>query len=115
MNLYLAKIVFNIDIDNGTHTTQFDEQLRVVEAASADEAFFKARSLGKREEEMFLNLKQKQVNWKFIDVTEIRPLHDLRDGSEIYSSTHETEQANEYINFVRHKAMVIQAENQLFV
>lgn len=115
MNWYLAKMVFNIDIEEGKHNSQFDEQLRVITADSTDEAFFKARALGRREEEVFLNAKQKSVNWKFIDVSEIQQLQELKDGSEIYSTTHETEEANEYISFVKHKAMVIQTESHVFI
>ena len=115
MNWYLAKMVFNIDIENGKHNTQFDEQLRMIKAETADEAFFKARALGKKEEKVFFNVKQKAVNWKFIDVSEIQLLNELSDGTEIYATTHETDEANEYISFVKHKAMVIQTVNQVFV
>ena len=115
MNWYLAKIVFNIDIENGKNNSQFDEQLRMIKAESTDEAFFKARALGKREEQSFVNAKQRSVNWKFIDVSELQHLQDLSDGSEIYSCTHEAEEANEYISFVKHKAMVIQTESQVFI
>ena len=115
MNWYLAKMVFNIDIENGKHNSQFDEQLRMIKAENADEAFFKARAIGRREEQVFMNTKQKEVNWKFIDVSEIQQLQEFKDGSEIYSTTHETEEASEYISFVKHKAMVIQTESQVFI
>lgn len=115
MNWYITKLVFNIDIENGKNNAQFDEQLRMIKAESIDEAFFKARALGKSEEAMFVNTNKKLVNWKFIDVSEIQLVNELSDGAEIYTSTHETEEVNAYINFVRHKAMVIQTESQLFV
>jgi Domain of unknown function (DUF4288) len=115
MNWYLAKMVFNIDIENGQHNKQFDEQLRMIQAESRDEAFFKARALGKREEVNFLNTKKKKIDWKFIDVSEINKLNEVNDGSQIYSSTHETKEANEYISFVKHKATVIQTESLVFI
>lgn len=115
MNWYVTKLVFNIDIENGKNNAQFDEQLRMIKAESSEEAFFKARALGKRDEAMFVNNNKKLVNWKFIDVSEIQLVNELSDGTEIYTSTHETEEVNAYINFVRHKAMVIQTESQLFV
>lgn len=115
MNWYITKLVFNIDIENGKNNAQFDEQLRMIKAESIDEAFFKARAFGKSEEAMFVNTNKKLVNWKFIDVSEIQLVNELSDGAEIYTSTHETEEVNAYINFVRHKAMVIQTESQLFV
>ncbi|HRH03019.1 MAG TPA: DUF4288 domain-containing protein [Bacteroidia bacterium] len=115
MNWYLTKIVFQIDIGKGKNSNQFDEQLRLIKAASTEEAFFKARSIGKNEEVDFLNKNNSSVSWKFIDVAEIHPLKQWEDGAEICSSTHESEEANAYISFVKHKAMVLQTQHQLFV
>ena len=109
MNWYIAKLVFNIDIDNGIHNSQFDEQWRLIAAESQEAAFIKARSLGKEEEDSFLNSKQERVKWKFIDVSEVRH-QELKDGNQVYSSTHEAPEANAYINFVRNKALLYQGE-----
>ena len=46
MKWYLAKIVFQIICGEGMHTPQFDEQLRLIEAANEDLAFEKASTLG---------------------------------------------------------------------
>lgn len=114
MNWYIAKLIFNINIENGMQAAQFDEQLRLINAHSPEEAFFKARSLGKKEEETFVNENKHLVSWKFIDVAELSPIEDIKDGTELYSNTYEAEEASAYIKFVRHKAMVIQAENLVF-
>ena len=114
MNWYLAKIIFNININNGMNASQFDEQLRLIEAQTPDEAFFKARALGKQEEESFINEKKNTVDWKFIDVAELTQLNELKDGSEIYSNTHEADEVNAYIKFVKHKAMLIQSNHLIF-
>ena len=53
MNWYLTKIVFRIVCGEGKHTPQFDEQLRVIAADNKEEAFYKARAIGKDEEEFF--------------------------------------------------------------
>jgi hypothetical protein len=113
MKWYIAKLIFNINIE-GTLQAQFDEQLRLINAHSSEEAFYKARALGKKEEETFLNENSHQVSWKFIDVAELSSMDGLKDGAEIYSNTYEAEEANAYIKFVRHKAMVIQSENLVF-
>ena len=55
MKRFIAKLVFNINIDNGKHNSQFDEQTRLIMANNQAEAFFKARQLGKREEDDFVN------------------------------------------------------------
>ncbi|MDQ3846676.1 MAG: DUF4288 domain-containing protein [Bacteroidota bacterium] len=39
MNWYLTKIIYRIICGNGDHKAQFDEQLRLVEASSKQEAF----------------------------------------------------------------------------
>jgi hypothetical protein len=110
---YISKLVFNINVA-GNNAAQFDEQLRLIAASSAEEAFFKARALGRNEEASFVNSNEKKISWKFIDVTDVSPIDQLNDGAELYSSTHETDEADSYIKFVRHKAMVIQSENLVF-
>ena len=113
-NWYLAKLVYHIEIEEARKNTQFDEQYKIIEAVSEEEAFFKARVIGKREESVFENKHKHQVNWKFIDVAAIQVLSDLKDGSQVFSNTHESEEPNDYIRFVKHKAMLIQAESQVY-
>lgn len=111
MNWYIAKLVFNIDIDNGKNNSQFDEQWRLIEALSPEEAYFKARTLGKEEEDSFVNTMQKHVKWEFIDVPEIQ-LQELINGHKVYSYTREAHEADAYISFVRNKAMLFQNKSR---
>ena len=104
MNWYLAKIVFQIVCGNGDHTPQFDEQLRLVSAATKEEAFHKAQQMGKKEEETFFNSKQQLVQWQFINVSELYRLSDLIDGAELYSRIEEKENAEAYVYTVNQKA-----------
>lgn len=108
MKYFIAKIVFQICIANGSVNNQFDEQWRLIEANSFEHAFVKARNIGKREEDVFLNTKQQQVNWKFVDVLEVLPMGKLDDGMEITSNTLSMESATDYISFVKQKAMLFQ-------
>ena len=108
MNWYLAKIVFRIICGDGNHTAQFDEQLRLIGAKDEDEAFYKAQSLGVQEEDTFLNVQHKPVQWQFINVCELYRVTGLIDGAELYSSIRETGEAEEYINLVHKKAESIQ-------
>ncbi|HWY12843.1 MAG TPA: DUF4288 domain-containing protein [Bacteroidia bacterium] len=114
MNSYLAKLVFNIRIDNGTDNKQFDEQTRLIQANTIEAAFFKARTLGKTLEDSFVNNENHLVEWKFIDVTELYALNDATDGEELYSTTHETENAGSFIKYVQDKSMLIQAKSLTF-
>jgi hypothetical protein len=108
MNWYLAKIVFRIICGEGHHSPQFDEQLRLINAHDEDEAFFKAQSLGVQEEDTFQNIQKQQVQWQFINVSELYRLSALIDGAELYSSIRETDEAEHYIDLVHKKAEGIQ-------
>ena len=68
MNWYISKIVFKISSENTHHKPQFDEQLRLIAAASEEEAFIKARTIGIGEEDSFLNDRNNTVKWEFINV-----------------------------------------------
>jgi hypothetical protein len=108
MNLYLAKLVFSINIENEKQTAQFDEQIRIIESNDLEGAFFKPKAIGKQEESSFKNTKNETVNWKFIDVSELYALTNVKDGQQLYSVTHEMDSANAFIEFTRKKAMLIQ-------
>lgn len=113
MNWYLAKMIFNIRIGDGNNT-QFDEQTRIIHAANAESALFKARAIGKKHEESFVNSENNLVEWKFIDVTEVFALNEIKDGEELYSTTHETENSDSFIRFVHDRSMLIQAKSLTF-
>lgn len=113
MNWYLAKIVYRILCGEGHHTGQFDEQLRLIKADNKKEAFTKARSIGKQEEEVFLNQKKQLVHWQFVNVCELYCLGDLIDGAELYSCIQENDNPDEYINIINKKAELILSGNSL--
>lgn len=104
MKWYLAKIVYRIICGEGAHTPQFDEQLRLIEAEDDLHAFQKARLLGEREEDNFLNNDQKPVLWKFLDVAELHAVSDLSDGVELYSSIKDDEDADNYARGIYKRA-----------
>jgi hypothetical protein len=104
MNWYLAKMVFRIICGEGNHTAQFDEQLRLISAASKAEAFHKAQSMGMKSEEIFFNQQQQLVKWQFISASEITMLQVLTDGLELCSRVEETDDADSYLKFIYAKA-----------
>jgi len=106
MNWYIAKIVFGITAEN-KDTKQFDEQLRLIEAETQEEAFLKSRMIGLSEEDSFVNDKNNLVKWEFINVSELVPIKKLEDGVEVYSRIHEMEEAKSYVNFIHQKAMAL--------
>ena len=108
MQWYLAKIVFRIISGDGNHTPQFDEQLRLIKACNDLDAFEQARALGLQEQDLFENDNQLKVEWRFIDIAELRPFPELEHGAEIYSGIKEEEDAGRYSEVIRKKAEYIQ-------
>ena len=111
MNWYLSKLVFRIICGVGQHTAQFDEQLRLLQAASAEEAYHKAKDLGMNEQDQFFNEDEKLVQWKFINVSELYKLSGLLDGAELYSRIQESDNADLYIDLTNEKSANILRNN----
>lgn len=107
MNWYLAKIVYRIICGDGDHSAQFDEQLRLIHAASKEDAFHKARLIGEKEEESFYNLKEELVQWRFINVSELYKVAEMIDGAELYSRIEEKDNGDVYTDIVNRKAQGI--------
>lgn len=104
MNWYIAKIVYRIICGEGNHVPQFDEQLRLIQAADESDALVKASEIGAGDEHSFLNQHSQLVQWKYIDVSELHKLNSLTSGLEIYSRVQEEDNAGRYIDIVHKKA-----------
>ena len=109
MNWYLTKLVFRIICGDGLHKPQFDEQLRLIESENEHQAFAKAVTIGKMEEDEFYNQDKKLVQWKFINVSELYKLNGLLDGAELYSRIEEKDNADLYMEMTNRKAAHIKA------
>jgi hypothetical protein len=107
MKWFVAKIIFKIS-GAGSNVAQFDEHLKLIAASNFDEAFLKARILGISEEETLLTDKETTVRWEFVNVAELVAIKDLKDGSEIYSCIHETDEGSNYIHHVHQRAVLMQ-------
>ncbi|MCP9749801.1 DUF4288 domain-containing protein [Ferruginibacter sp. HRS2-29] len=115
MKWYLAKIVFRIICGDGDHKAQFDEQVRLVLAENADEAFEKAHQIGEDEQDSFMNHIEQLVQWKFINVSELYQLHDMIHGAEVFSRIEEHEDGENYTNIVHNKARHTRERNALML
>ena len=104
MNWYVAKLVYQVITGGGSHTPQFDEQLRLIRADELDWAWEKAQVLGRLGEFSFFNQQRQEVHWKFIDVVDVCMVQQIDDGVEIYSTTEEPENAQEYIELIHARA-----------
>ena len=104
MQWFVAKIVYQIICGNGTHTPQFDEQLRLVSANSQQEAWERACRIGRQEQYSFKNQRQELVEWRFINVPEVNSLDSLDDGMELYSRIEEPGDPVAYISWLQERA-----------
>jgi hypothetical protein len=98
MDWFMVKIVYEIICGEGDHMAQFDEQLRLINAANEKEAFQKANMIGEAEAVCFPNIKSELVQWNFMGVTEILAIADFSHGAEIWSRIREEDQADYYRN-----------------
>ncbi len=110
MNSYIVKLVFNINIEEGLHRSQFDEQTILINASSLEDAFYKAKTQGKILEEKFSNDKDQSVEWKFIDVVDVFELRLYKNGEPLYSTTHETHDTSSFIDYIHHRSQIIQTK-----
>lgn len=104
MNWYLVKLVYQVISGSGNHTPQFDEQLRLIRADEPEWAREKAKVMGQIGAFTFLNHRNEEVNWKFIDVVDVCLLEPLEDGMQIYASTEEPVDVKSYLDVVKAKA-----------
>ena len=113
MNWYLTKLIFSIDAEYDNGKSQFDEQLRLVTAINESEAYFKAKNMGKGLQTKIFTEKNEAILWNFVDVSEVVSVDEIKDGIEVYSSTHETYDREIFIDSVRQKGIALQAKNLL--
>ena len=107
MNWFIAKICFQIITSADAEQAQFEEQFRLLNAATSLEAYQKALKIGQREEESFLNSRSRPVFWKFTGITELKEIRDLKDGAELFSGIIETNSSADYLQIAAQRHHMI--------
>lgn len=102
MNWFIAKLIFLIEQEEAA-ASQFDEQIRLVQAGSPSEAMLKAEAIASREEQEFFNANSKKVSWRFIGIPALYDLGQLENGKELDSKTLETEDSTDYMDYVQRR------------
>lgn len=113
MNWYIVKLVFRVVSGQGAHTPQFDEQLRLISSNNSENAYKKAYLIGVDNQETLMNDKNTTVKWEFIGVADISPIEEFKDGMEMYSTTHETQEPHSYIRYIENKGHYLQNKAKL--
>jgi hypothetical protein len=101
MNWYLAKLIFQIQRNSTDGDSQFDEQWRMIRADEVEWAYEKASVIGKLEESCFLSEHEENIEWKFIEVSDIIQIGSLSDGMKILSHTEEPDDVKNYLRMVK--------------
>jgi hypothetical protein len=112
MNWYLAKLVFSIKHETKNTPTQFDEQLRLLQAKDKLEALLKAKMIGIKEENTFKNENEMEVRWDFVDVIELNTIDSFTDGMELSSRIDEHEAIEHYTAYVKHRGQLLISDVQ---
>ena len=115
MEWYVAKMVYQVINSKKSHTTQIDEQYKLIQADDRAWAWEKANILGKLGECKLEGIKQASVQWKFIYVVDLIEIGELKDGVELFSGTDEPEDLEEYmaVSELRAKRIMEAFNNQL--
>lgn len=92
--------------------TQFDEQLRLIDAKNKLEALMKARMIGIKNESTYTDEHEIEVTWSFVDVIELREVTMLEDGMELHSRIDEHDAFDQYTDYVKHRGKLLSSEIQ---
>ena len=103
MNWYLTKMVFRIIFGKGEHKSQFEEQIRIIAAPTAEAALEKANIMAITEKNQVKD-SGSLVKWQFITITELYRLHNFIDGAEIFSQLREEENGDLFEEKMHRKA-----------
>ena len=85
---YVAVLIVEIGVHGQRERRPlFDRQIRLVTAASHEQAYKKALRLGREENRSYLNPKGDIVRWKFVGLADLDLMRGgkLTDGVEVYS------------------------------
>ncbi|KYP16557.1 DUF4288 domain-containing protein [Flavihumibacter sp. CACIAM 22H1] len=108
MSYYLATICYEIICGEGKHTPQFEEQVRLLDAGTREQAMQAAQEIGNQELLSWQYNQATKVEWKFLGIKELSCLPDLFHGAELYQQHHEIEHADGYRNYIKDKTIQLQ-------
>lgn len=99
---YIAQLYFKIETEN-QNKSQFDCQLRMIQAENEEEAFFIAKGIGLTESSQFINTNGKLVKWEFVGITSISEFSMNENGTTLFSNTIETDSKDDFSNYIQTK------------
>lgn len=109
MSYYLAKLCYEIICGEGSHTPQFEEQIRLLESGNCRDAITAAYAIGETEILVWQHENLLRVEWKFLGVTELIQLQPLTHGAELYQAHREIAYPEGYRNYVKDRSLQLQS------
>jgi len=100
---YIAQLYFEIQSQE-QNKSQFDCQLRMIQAENEEEAFFLAKEIGLKETTQFVNENGKLVKWNFVGITHIQELDFSENGTQIFSDTIEIDKKDTFLSYIQTKS-----------
>ena len=97
MDWQIAKLAFQIVSPLASGASQFDEQIRLIQANNKFSALSKIKLIAHNEEQETPDIDSSKVSWKFVAVLDLQHLGELNDGAKIYYSISETDDTARYI------------------
>lgn len=73
MEIFSVRLLFEIEIER-VFPNQFSEEMHMVHASDSSEAFLIAKTKGEADRESFINSSGRKVDWKFLGITEVKPV-----------------------------------------
>lgn len=108
MEIFLAILIFQIEVGSEPSLEQFDEQIRLINANNVQEALTIAQTIGKSEELEFTNSSNQKVNWIFVGTTNVVNLSRKKSGEIIDSRHYEFAELNGFKQLQTQKAFFLE-------
>lgn len=112
MKWFLVKYIYQIVSGEGNYNAQFDEQLRLMQAANVNDALKKAEEQADGFQPPFKNCKGEVVSWKFICIADLHEIQMPEDGAEVTSILHEPDDVPAFLNTIEQRKLFLQQHIQ---
>ncbi|AOM75882.1 DUF4288 domain-containing protein [Pedobacter steynii] len=89
MKWFVLRYIFQIISGDGNYASQFDEQLRLIQAVDAQDALQKGEGQSENFHRPFRNCNGELVKWEFICIADLYEIEPPGHGSEVGSVLHE--------------------------
>lgn len=103
MKWFVLRYIFQIISGDGNYASQFDEQLRLISAEDAAEAWSKGESQAANFHRPFRNCHGELVKWEFICIADLYEIETPCDGSEIASVLHEPKDMTRFLEELKRR------------